>query len=116
MAQALLLLDAIEFLGIVAFAAIGAHYAGVVGRNHLPHLLVSVVRTDLIYRALLADKYHQMSGAPADAPSGVVGIDHSRFTQTAAQFPIVGSHLGFPAPQGILRHGALGEGDSGEFL
>jgi len=26
------------------------------------------------------------------------------------------AHLRFPAPQGVLRHGTLGEADSGEFL
>ena len=116
MAQALLLLDGIELLGIIAFAAIGSHDSGVVGRYHLPHLLVTVARTDLIYRAFQADKYHQMSGAPTDAPSGVVGIDYRRFTHAATQLPIAGTHLRFPAPQRVLRYGALSDGDSGEFL
>src|ERR1035437_8918631 len=47
-----------EFLGIVAFAAIGSHDSGVIARDHLPHLFVAVAPTDLIYRAFRADKYH----------------------------------------------------------
>ena len=34
--------DGIEFLGIVALASIGFPDSGVIGRNHLPHLLVAV--------------------------------------------------------------------------
>src|SRR5665811_1403524 len=105
-----------EFRGIVAFAAIGSHDSGVIGRDHLPHLFVAVAPTDLIYRAFRADKYHQMSGASTDAPSGVVGIDHGSFSHAAAQLLVACAHLRFPAPQGVLRHGTLGEADSGEVL
>jgi hypothetical protein len=72
--EALLLIDAGQGLGIVAFAAIGAQDTGEVGQNHLPYLLVAMPAAGLVDGRRLGCKGHELGRLAAHPPASVVGV------------------------------------------
>src|SRR5512135_3580461 len=107
--DALLLLDLLQFLGVVTRASVGDHHSGIVVADHLADFLVAMPCADLEDGRRVGHEDHQVGPLAPDPPARVIGVHDLRLRDAVAEGLIPLADRSRHPTQGVLGDGRLGQ-------